>query len=62
MRWSDLVELVRPHHPDDGVICAMCFRIWPWEEMEPVSDEPGKRWDVCMDCAARERQLYGVHY
>jgi hypothetical protein len=46
-------------HDPDGIhhACCICFEWFTKEGLEPVSDEPGKVWDVCKDCAAKEREM-----
>jgi hypothetical protein len=45
-------------HSADGKhhACCICFEWFTIPELEPVSDEPGKVWDVCRSCAETERQ------
>jgi len=43
------------------VICQICCESKKKEEMEPVSDSPGKVWDICKDCAKREKEA-GAKY
>lgn len=40
---------------DGRVLCCHCFDYFRRDELAPVEDEPGKVWDVCKDCKARER-------
>lgn len=47
--------------PDGRIICAICMEATAKEELKPVSDEPGKVWDVCKQCAALEG-AFGVKY
>lgn len=37
------------------VMCMLCFEFVEKVDCEPCSDEPGKVWDVCKECAAREK-------
>lgn len=43
------------------IACVICFEDKVKANMEPVSDEPGKVWDVCKECAEREKAL-GAKY
>lgn len=43
------------------VMCMICFEAKDKTKMEPVSDEPGKVWDVCQECAEIEKEL-GAKY
>jgi|KBSMisStaDraftv2_1062788.scaffolds.fasta_scaffold3382605_2 hypothetical protein len=52
---------VRYHHPDSRVVCMICWQRKRWEDLEPVSDAPNQRWDVCKDCAARDKQSGAVY-
>lgn len=38
-----------------GSRCCLCFEGFEFEDLEPVSDEEGRRWDVCKGCAAIEK-------
>ena len=42
--------------PGGRVICEICCEIKTHDQLEPVSDDPGTFWDVCRDCAAKERE------
>lgn len=44
-----------------GRRCCICFEGCTVEELEPVSDEPGRVWDVCRKCAGVEK-LAGARY
>jgi hypothetical protein len=39
----------------------ICWQRKRWEDLEPVSDAPNQRWDVCKDCAARDKQSGAVY-
>jgi hypothetical protein len=43
------------------VICQICWEDKPKTEMEPVSDKPGMVWDVCRECAGREKRQGAVY-
>lgn len=43
------------------VACVICFEDKDKSKMEPVSNEPGKVWDVCKDCAEMEK-AHGAEY
>jgi hypothetical protein len=49
------------HLPDGRHVCCICFEAFTREDLEPVTDEPGKVWDVCRGCAAREREHGAVY-
>jgi hypothetical protein len=40
---------------DGRAMCCICFEVKTKAELEPVSDSPGKVWDVCRECAEREK-------
>jgi hypothetical protein len=35
--------------------CCICFETLAINELEPVSDAPGRVWDVCKPCADMEK-------
>lgn len=43
------------------VACVICFEDKNKTDMEQVSADPGKVWDVCKSCAEIEK-TYGVTY
>ena len=43
------------------IICQICCEDFTREEMEPVSDDPSKVWDICRTCADLEKTR-GVSY
>lgn len=45
----------------NGRCCCLCFKGFDKKDLEPISDEPGKVWDVCKECAANEKAL-GAKY
>lgn len=42
-------------------LCCICFEWCIRDDLEPVSDEPGKVWDVCKSCAVREKAQGGIY-
>lgn len=43
---------------DDGrVICQICCEAKTHEELAPVEDEPGRVWDVCIECTQRDAMM-----
>lgn len=43
-------------HLEDGRHrCQLCYEAFETYELEPVSNEPGRYWDVCQKCAEREK-------
>lgn len=40
------------------VICQICCESKLKDQMEPVSDTPGKVWDVCHECAVEDGGKY----
>lgn len=38
-----------------GSRCCLCFEGFEVKDLEPVSDEEGRYWDVCKQCAAIEK-------
>jgi len=43
-----------PVCPDGFVMCCLCFRRVPQEELNVTAD--GKKEDVCQECAQREKR------
>lgn len=42
---------------DDGrVMCCICMEYKTTDELADVDGEPGRKWDVCIPCDARERE------
>lgn len=39
----------------DKIMCVLCFDLFFTDELEPVTGEPGRTWDVCRDCAGYEK-------
>lgn len=44
--WTSLSRLT-----DGRVSCCVCFAYFHRDDLEPVTGEPGKVWDVCRECA-----------
>lgn len=55
--WTHLDRLT-----DGRAACCICFCFFGTEGLEPVSDEPGRYWDVCLTCAAEEKDHGASHY
>lgn len=47
--------------PNGAVMCQLCFAMTDHDDLEPVSDEPGKVWDVCKYCAEVDRADGGTY-
>lgn len=47
---------------DGRVMCTICMEYTERKDLEPVSDEPGRVWDVCTGCAVFEKANGATHY
>lgn len=46
-------RLLRPAD-ESRHICTICCKMKNRSDMQPVSDEPDRVWDVCKKCAERD--------